>query len=166
MKNKIIVIADDIRSSHNVGSLLRTCEGLGIEKVYLTGYTPYPISKNDSRLPHIATKVSKRIIKTALGSEGMVNWQHEDDLLTVIEKLKQEHYQIVAVELSDSATELNRFKTPEKVAFIFGNERSGISPEHLKYADKTVYIPMLGSKESFNVVQCAAMVLYAARFID
>jgi len=166
MHNKIVVIADDIRSSHNVGSLLRTCEGLGVEKVYLSGYTPYPITKNDTRLPHIAQKITNKIVKTSLGSENTIAWEHVDDLELLIDDLKTKGYQIVAVEIDESATALNKIKFQDKTAFIFGNEATGIPVEHLKYANKTIYIPMLGKKESFNVVQCAAMVLYAARYID
>lgn len=164
MDREIIVIADDIRSSHNVGSLLRTCEGLGINKVYLTGYTPYPKLKNDQRLPHIANKITKRILKTSLGAEKMVDWAFFESLPELIKDLKSKGYEIVAVELEKSAIELNKFKTPKKVAFIFGNERIGIDKKHLKLADQTVFIPMLGKKESFNVVQSAAMVLYVTRY--
>jgi tRNA G18 (ribose-2'-O)-methylase SpoU len=164
MDREIIVIADDIRSSHNVGSLLRTCEGLGINKVYLTGYTPYPKLKNDQRLPHIANKITKRILKTSLGAEKMVDWAFCESLPELIKDLKSQGYEIVAVELEKSAIELNKFKTPKKVAFIFGNERIGIDKKYLKLADQTVFIPMLGKKESFNVVQSAAMVLYVTRY--
>jgi tRNA G18 (ribose-2'-O)-methylase SpoU len=166
MNNKIVVIADNIRSSHNVGSLLRTCEGLGVEKVYLSGYTPYPITKNDTRLPHIAQRITNRIVKTSLGSENTIAWEHVDSLEPIINDLKTNSYQIVAVEMNKSAIALNKTKFQDKTAFIFGNEATGIPDNHLAFADQTIYIPMLGSKESFNVVQCAAMVLYAARFID
>ncbi len=166
MNNKIIVIADDIRSSHNVGSLLRTCEGLGVEMVYLTGYTPYPLSDKDTRLPHISSKITKRIVKTSLGAETTINWEHVDNILNLINDLRKKNYQIIAVELTDTAIKLSDFKTPDRVAFIFGNERTGIADDHLKHVDQIVYIPMLGSKESFNVVQSTAMVLYQARFIN
>ncbi|HUY52986.1 MAG TPA: TrmH family RNA methyltransferase [Candidatus Dormibacteraeota bacterium] len=164
MNNKIVVIADDIRSSHNVGSLLRTCEGLGVERVYLTGYTPYPVSDKDDRLPHVAAKINKRIIKTSLGAETTISWEHVANIIELIDNLRKKGYKIVAVELTKTATKLNNFKTPEQVAFIFGNERTGIIADHLKHVDQTVYIPMLGNKESFNVIQSAAMVLYQARF--
>jgi len=166
MKNKIIVIADDIRSSHNVGSLLRTCEGLGIEKVYLSGYTPYPISENDNRLPHLAKKITNKILKTSLGAEESIDWEHINNTSDAVKDLKAKGYQIIAVELTKNAVALSDLKIPSKVAFIFGNERTGISSEILKSVDKIICIPMLGRKESFNVVQSAAMVLYAARFID
>ena len=164
MDRDIVVIADNIRSSHNVGSLLRTCEGLGIEKVFLTGYTPYPNLKNDQRLPHIANKITKRIVKTSLGAEETVDWDFKDSFADLVKDLKKQGYEITAVEITKNALKLNEFNAPKKVAFIFGNERNGIEKENLKLADQTVYIPMLGSKESFNVVQAAAMVLYSARY--
>jgi len=164
MNRDIVVIADNIRSAHNVGSLLRTCEGLGVKKVYLTGYTPYPDKTDDQRLPHIANKVTKRIIKTSLGAESTVNWDFKENFNSLIEDLKNLDYEIVAVELTKDAIKLNEFKVPKKIAFIFGNERTGIEKQHLELTDRTVFIPMLGSKESFNVVQAAAMVLYAARY--
>jgi tRNA G18 (ribose-2'-O)-methylase SpoU len=166
MNKKIVVIADNIRSSHNIGSLFRTCEGLGVEKIYLTGYTPYPLMKGDSRLPHIATRITKRIVKTSLGAETSAKWQYINNIIDVVKDLKIKGYSIIAVELTKTAIPLNNFKIPSKVAFIFGNERTGIINQHLRLVDNTVYIPMLGNKESFNVIQSAAMVLYAARFID
>jgi tRNA G18 (ribose-2'-O)-methylase SpoU len=165
MNRDIAVVADNIRSSHNVGSLLRTCEGLGINNIYLTGYTPYPSVKNDQRLPYLANKITNRIVKTSLGAELSVNWKFEKNFKNVIDKLKKQNYQIVAVELSKNANKLSDFKMPDKVAFIFGNERTGIEKKHLELTDKAVFIPMLGNKESFNVVQAAAMVLYAARYV-
>lgn len=162
----IVVIADDIRSAHNVGSLLRTCEGLGVSKIFLCGYTPYPILKNDDRLPHIAVRINNRIIKTSLGAEESIAWSHKNDIKQAIKDLKYRGYTIVAVELEKSAIPLKNYKIPDKIAFIFGNERTGIAPEHLILADRSIYIPMLGNKESFNVVQSLAMVLYAARYIN
>ena len=164
MDRDIVVIADNIRSSHNVGSLLRTCEGIGVNKVYLTGYTPYPNKTHDQRLPHIANKVTRRIAKTSLGAELSIKWDFSDDFNGVVEALKKQNYEIIAVELSKDSIKLSDLKIPKKVVFIFGNERTGIEEQHLALTDATTYIPMLGSKESFNVVKAADMVLYAARY--
>jgi 23S rRNA (guanosine2251-2'-O)-methyltransferase len=167
MNNKdIVVIADDIRSTHNVGSLLRTCEGIGVNMVYLCGYTPYPIFKDDTRLPHMAIKINNRIIKTSLGAENTISWEHNENIKETIGELRKRGYTIIAVELGQSATPLHSYVVPDKAAFIFGNERTGVPPEHLQLADQTIFIPMLGDKESFNVIQSMAMVLYAARYIN
>ena len=82
--NKIVVIAHNVRSANNVGSLFRTAEGLGVKKLYLSGYTPYPAMPTDERLPHTASKVSKQINKTALGAEESLAWGHIKDTASLI----------------------------------------------------------------------------------
>jgi 23S rRNA (guanosine2251-2'-O)-methyltransferase len=161
----IVLIAHNLRSCHNVGSLLRTAEGLGIEKVFLTGYTPYPIAPQDSRLPHEANKLHKQISKTALGAEESQAWEHADTIEEVLESLREQGYMVTAIEQSDSSTPLPEFHAPEKIALIVGREVEGVEPEVLAQADKTLEIPMFGKKESFNVVQAAAMALYHCRFL-
>lgn len=161
---RIILIAHNVRSTHNVGSLLRTAEGLGIEKVLLTGYTPYPILAGDQRLPHIARKLDAQIHKTALDAEKLVDWVHEPDILPAIEALKTAGYQICALEQATPAIPLPAFAVPDKVAIIIGREVEGIEPEVLALADTIIEIPMFGKKESFNVVQAAAMALYHCTF--
>lgn len=161
---EIIVIAHDIRSTHNVGSLLRTAEGLGVNKVYFTGYTPYPVSKNDTRLPHLAQKITKQIHKTALGAENGVAWQHADNITQLFNDLRSEGFQLIALEQNDSATKLQKYSPANKVAILLGREVEGIDEKLLSYCDKIVEIPMFGKKESFNVIQATAMSLYHIRF--
>lgn len=161
---QIILIAHDLRSTHNVGSLLRTAEGLGIEKVYLTGYTPYPVQSDDTRLPHISAKIDRNIQKTALGAETSQPWKHAEEIEPIIAKLKYEGYLMVALEQTPDAIELPHFTPPQKVAIILGREVEGVEPDVLAQAEQHVIIPMFGSKESFNVVQAAAMMLYHCRF--
>ena len=99
MHRSIIVIAHDIRSTHNVGSLLRTAEGLGVVHVYFTGYTPYPqLPVGDDRLPHLAAKLTKQISKTALGAETMVPWTHHDSIEQLVAELHADGYTIAALE--------------------------------------------------------------------
>lgn len=161
---QIVVIAHDLRSAHNVGSLLRTADGLGISKVYLTGYTPYPMSPNDSRLPFLAAKISRRIEKTALGAEETVPWVHEHDIYKVMQDLKSDGFTVAALEQSEQSVKLNEYTAPEKLALLLGREVEGIQHEILDKADIAIEIPMFGKKESFNVVQAAAMALYHLRF--
>lgn len=161
---EIICIAHNLRSTHNVGSLLRTCEGLGIQKVFLTGYTPYPQTPHDIRLPHESLKITKQIQKTALGAETMVTWQHEASVEDVIDQLKASAFHIAAIEQSSDAIELPKFSPPAKVALIVGREVEGIEQEVLAQCNSVLEIPMFGKKESFNVVQAAAMALYHCRF--
>ena len=160
----IIVIAHDIRSTHNVGSLLRTCEGLGIEKVYMTGYTPYPSSDNEERLPYIAAKLTKQIEKTALGATYTQPWQHHNNVSTLISSLKDSGYTLAALEQSETSIKLPAYKPPEKLVILLGREVEGITEDLLKSCDVHLEIPMFGQKESFNVVQAAAMALFHCRF--
>jgi len=160
----LVVIAHDIRSTHNIGSLLRTADGLGIEKVYLTGYTPYPIKPGDKRLPHIASKLSSAIHKTALGAELTVPWEQNDDVFPILSVLRADGYKILALEQTEDAVDITKFSAPDKCALLLGSEVTGISEELLNIADKSLVIPMFGKKESFNVVQAAAMALYQLRF--
>lgn len=161
----IIVIAHDIRSTHNIGSLFRTAEGLGVEKIICSGYTPYPLSDDDKRLPHIAHKIDSQIHKTALDAEKLVPWEQTHDVNQIIHDLQADGYQVVALEQSDSSVALPDFKPPEKLAILLGREVEGIAPDLIRICDATVEIPMLGKKESFNVVQAAAMILYHCRFV-
>lgn len=161
----IILIAHNLRSCHNVGSLLRTSEGLGVSKVYLTGYTPYPSGKpGDTRLPHLSAKITKQIHKTALDAENQIVWEHQESLEAVFDVLRAEGYRIMAVEQSDTSIALPDFTPPEKLAIIMGREVEGVEPEVLAMCDGALEIPMFGQKESFNVVQAAAMALYHCRF--
>ncbi len=160
----IIIIAHDIRSTHNIGSLLRTAEGLGVDRVYLTGYTPYPLMSHDTRLPHIALKLDAAIHKTALGAEHMVKWEQSDEVFTVLSRLRTEGYMILALEQTSIAIDITKFSAPDKCVLLLGSEVNGISEELLEQVDQTLVIPMFGTKESFNVVQAAAMALYQLRF--
>lgn len=160
----IILIAHNLRSTHNVGSLLRTAEGLGVSKLILSGYTPHPIHANDRRLPHEAAKVAKDINKTALGAEDLIKWEFHAELLPVLEKLKKDGYVIAAVEQTEDSRELPKYHPPQKIVLVIGREVEGIEEEVLATCDMALEIPMFGKKESFNVVQAAAMALYHCRF--
>jgi 23S rRNA (guanosine2251-2'-O)-methyltransferase len=161
----IVIIAHDIRSTHNVGSLLRTCEGLGVTRVYLTGYTPYPpLPNGDTRLPHIAIKLGRQINKTALDAETMVPWSQQDDITACIQQLRRDGYEVIALEQTRDSTPLPDYTPPAKVALLLGREVEGIAPEILALCASAVEIPMFGRKESFNVVQAAAIALYHLRF--
>lgn len=162
--SQIILIAHNLRSCHNVGSLLRTAEGLGITHVYLTGYTPYPLFTGDARLPHVAVKLSKQITKTALGAEKTQAWSHIDDVMQLIATLKTDGYIVCAVEQATDAISLPAYKVPDKVALLLGREVEGVEPEILAACDHVLEIPMFGMKESFNVVQAAAMAMYHCKF--
>lgn len=164
MNRRIILIAHDIRSAHNVGALFRLADGLGLDKLILTGYTPYPREATETRLPHLATKIHNRIVKTALGAELTIGWNYEPDISALIERLKSDGFTVVGLEQDKSAINLADYKAPEKIALVLGNEVNGIDGGLRKQLDQIIEIPMLGKKESHNVVTAAAMSLYHLRF--
>lgn len=158
---ELVLIAHNLRSTHNVGSLLRTADGLGVHKVLLTGYTPYPaLPADDPRLPHIAAKLNRQIHKTALGAEQTVDWRYSENVTTVIGQLKHAGYSVAALEQAPGSIALPDFQSPSKLALIVGREVEGIEPEILHACDITLEIPMYGKKESFNVSVASAIALY------
>lgn len=161
---QIVLVVHNVRSCHNVGSLFRTADGLGVSKVYLTGYTPYPIGPGDKRLPHLSRKIHQQIQKTALGAEQSIEWEHRQDIEGVIKTLQAADFTVAGLEQSRNSIDLTSWSPVPKVALIVGRETEGIEPEVLEACDITLEIPMLGKKESFNVVQAAAMALYHCRF--
>lgn len=149
MSRKIRLLAHNVRSLWNVGSFFRTCDAFAVEKLYLTGYTGVP--------------PRKEIAKTALGADETVPWEQASDPLTVLQRLKEEGWQLVALEISDDACPLPAFTPAENVCIVVGHELSGVPQEQRSLCDATVYIPMLGSKESLNVAVAAGIALYAVR---
>ncbi len=159
------MIAHDIRSAHNVGSLLRTADGYGVKRVYLTGYTPFPAHAKDDRLPHLSAKLTKQISKTALGAETNTNlWKQHTDVKKLINKLHADDFSIFALEQTNSSMKLPGFDPPEKVAILLGREVEGVDTELLELCDKVLEIPMYGKKESFNVIEAATAAIYHCRF--
>lgn len=158
--SKLIIIANNIRSAHNIGALFRLCDGLGVEKLYLVGISPYPKIQNDRRLPHIIKSTANKIHKTALGAELTVSWDYFSDLKDVLEILKKRNYSIFALEQNKNAVELSNIKAAEKNVLILGNEINGLSESELLLADKIIEITMNGHKESHNVITAAAIASY------
>jgi 23S rRNA (guanosine2251-2'-O)-methyltransferase len=161
---EIVLIVHNVRSALNVGSLLRTADGLGVAQVYLTGYTPYPESPNDVRLPHIRLRASKQIHKSALGAENSVKWSHREDIEPLITELSKKGYLIAALEQAKGAILLPEFRTAKDAALIVGSEVGGLDEALLKQADVCLEIPMLGAKESLNVAVAGGMGLYHLRW--
>ena len=133
----LTVIADNLRSAFNVGAIFRTAEAFGAERVILTGYTPTPDDEKTAR--------------TSLGAAESIAWETEPKVKRAIQNLRADGYQIVALETSQSAIDLEDFEWPEKTALLLGNERFGHDVEVLKQADHLVRIPMYGRKNSLNV---------------
>jgi len=152
----LIAILHDIRSMHNVGSIFRTADAAGVEKLYLCGITP--------ELVDVFGRPRPQIIKVSLGAEKSVAWEHCDSTSKLITKLKKEGYKIFAIEQSKNSIPyytLNPKRyTLKRVALLVGNEISGISPAILKKCDKILEIPMKGKKESLNVAVAFGIVVF------
>jgi len=147
-KLPVVVVLDNVRSMHNVGSVFRTADGFSIEKVVLCGITAQP--------PH------REIEKTALGATLAVDWIHFEDTLVSIATLRAQGYEIIAIEQAESSTMLHTFKPDftKKYALIFGNEVNGVSDEVMEEIDNCIEIPQFGTKHSFNIVISAGIVLW------
>jgi tRNA G18 (ribose-2'-O)-methylase SpoU len=146
------IILHDIRSNYNVGAIFRTCDGAGVSKVYLTGFTPTPTDRFGREV--------QEIHKTALGAEQTIPWEKTEDILLLIKSLQGEGVKVVAVEQSPNSVSLNDFVVPPSVAYIMGSETEGLPTEVLELVDEILEIPMLGQKESLNVSVAAGIVLY------
>lgn len=156
---EIIVIAHNIRSTHNVGAIFRTCEGFGVTRLILSGYTPYPQTQPDSRLPHIAEKLTQQIHKTALGAENIVPFMHQEtpDLAS----LRAKGYEIIGLEQDTRAVLLPDFSPPQKIALVLGEEVEGIEQQLRNQCSQLIEIPMQGQKESYNVSVATGIALYS-----
>ena len=159
---KLVFMVHNIRSAHNVGSILRSADGFSIEQVYLTGYTPYPKLERDQRLPHLAQKIHHKIAKTALGAEKTVNVDYQSDIMKLIDRLKTDGYEIVALEQAPKSEPISQVRSA-KMAVIVGREVEGLEAEILAKVDKIIEIPMSGTKESLNVAVAAAIMMYELR---
>ena len=156
---EIIIIAHDIRSTHNVGSIFRTAEGFGVKSIILSGYTPYPTLPHDTRLPHISEKLTAQIHKTALGAEEIVPFEYQE--LPRFAELTQAGYRIVGLEQDSRSITLSEYNAPDKIALVLGEEVNGIESALLDHCEDIIEIPMQGKKESFNVSVAAGIALYA-----
>ena len=147
-KTPVIVILDNIRSAHNVGSIFRTCDAFLIDKIILCGITAIP--------------PNKEIRKTALGSSESVNWRYYKNTEEVIMRLKKKDYQIIAVEQANKSIKLESFRpeNEKKYAIIFGNEIKGISQKIIDNSDSVIEIPQFGTKHSLNVSVSAGIVIW------
>ena len=156
---EIIVIAHNIRSTHNIGAIFRSCEGFGVSKIIISGYSPYPkLPVCDSRLPHLSEKLTDQIHKTALGAEAMVPFEYAQS--PDLDKLRQQGYQIVGLEQDKRSVMLDKYKTPDKIALLLGEEVYGITDDMRDMCDDLIEIPMVGKKESFNVSVATGIALY------
>lgn len=147
-KLPVVVVLDNVRSMNNVGSAFRTADGFSIEKIVLCGITAQP--------PH------REIEKTAIGATQSVEWVHFEETLDAVKQLREDGYEIIAIEQADESVMLNKFipDQAKKYALIFGNEVNGVSDEVMAEIDTCIEIPQFGTKHSFNIVISAGIVLW------
>ena len=145
LKNFIIILPN-IRSGHNVGAIFRTADGAGVDKLYLTGYTPCP--------PHV------QIDKVSLGAEKWMPWEYRKQAGRLLKELHEMGYNIVALEQTKTSKNIFRWQPKFPTALVLGNEKTGVPKSLLKYCDESVEIPMLGKKNSLNVSVAAGVAMY------
>jgi tRNA G18 (ribose-2'-O)-methylase SpoU len=155
-KTEQVLILDNIRSTHNVGAIFRTADAIGISRIYLVGITPAPLDRFGRERADIA--------KASLGSEKSVAWESIKTIAPLIRKLKKENYTIIAIEQSKDSVDYKKVQAKGEMAFILGNEVTGITKPILKMCDIIAEIPMRGKKESLNVSVTAGIVLF--RILD
>jgi tRNA G18 (ribose-2'-O)-methylase SpoU len=146
-KKPIVVVLDNIRSMHNVGSVFRTADAFLIEAIYLCGYTPTP--------PH------RDINKTALGATETVKWKYFENTLTAVNQIKENGYAIYAIEQATNSLSLEKITaSTQKTAIIFGNEVEGVQQELIPLCNGCIEIPQLGMKHSLNISVAAGITLW------
>jgi 23S rRNA (guanosine2251-2'-O)-methyltransferase len=147
-----VLILHNIRSAENVGSLFRTADAVGIAKIYLSSITPTPIDRFG--------RPNAKVVKTALGAESSVEWEQYGSIESLLEMLRAQGFQTIAIEQSDGSVDYKDIEVGENVAFILGNEVEGINPEILSLVDSIAEIPMSGRKESLNVSVAGGIALF------
>jgi tRNA G18 (ribose-2'-O)-methylase SpoU len=152
MKKQVYIVLDNIRSNHNVGSIFRTADALGVSKIYLCGTTPKPLDRFERPVGEIA--------KTALGAEKSIPWEYSKTTSGVIKKLKKSGVEIIAIEQSKNSVDYKKVKIKNNVAFVLGNEVDGVNKNILKLCDIVAEIPMKGGKESLNVSVACGVALF------
>lgn len=147
-KSSVVIVLDNVRSMHNVGSVFRTADGFAVEKIVLCGITSQP--------PH------REIDKTALGATESMDWTYEHDATQAIQALQSEGYIVCAVEQADKSIQLNHFQpeSDKKYVLIFGNEVHGVSDQVMDMVDVCLEIPQFGTKHSFNISVTAGILLW------
>ena len=155
MISQIHLLLHNIRSTHNVGAILRTADATGVSKVYFSGYTPAPIDRFG--------RARMDISKASLGAEKTVAWESVESDVELIKRLKKEKFKIVAVEQDKRSINYKKITKNKNILLILGNEVDGVDKLILDLCDEIVEIPMLGIKESLNVSVTAGIILYALR---
>ena len=149
---KNILILHDIRSVSNVGAMFRTADAAGVDKIYLTGYTPAPLDRFGRK--------RRDLVKSALGAEEFVAWEQKKSVTALLGKLKKDLFLIIGIEQDEKSVDYKKVKLKSKNAFLVGTEVTGIPKNILKKCDIIAEIPMRGKKESLNVSVACGIALF------
>lgn len=163
MQRSIVVIAHNLRSVHNVGSLLRTGEVFAADKVYVTGFTPYPTHPGDKRDAKLQALQTRRMAKAAAGAERTMPFERHEDVYALLDSLREQGYAVAGLEIDPAAVTIADYAPPVKVALVLGDEVAGIDPALRKRSDVLLQIPIYGRKDSLNVSVAAGIALYTLR---
>ena len=162
-QRSLVVIAHNLRSVHNVGSLLRTGEVFAVDKVYVTGFTPYPTWPGDVRDAKLQAQQTRRLAKVAAGAELTMPLARHDDVYALLDSLHETGYEVLGLEIDPDAITLSDHSPGGNVALVLGDEVAGIDPALRARCDHLVQIPMYGRKNSLNVSVAAGIALYSLR---
>lgn len=146
MSCELHLLAHNIRSAENIGSILRTADSLGVAKVWIVGYSPTP--------------EHRKVSKTALGAQESVPWEQEIDIVVLVKRLRDQGFRIVGLELDERSQDLSAYRVMEKTALLLGNEVEGISPSLRDMCDDLIQIQQKGKKESLNVSVATGIAAY------
>ncbi len=154
MNKEVCLVLNNIRSTHNVGSLFRIADACGVSKIYLVGYTPTPLDRFGRPV--------KEIAKTALGAENTLSYEKVTTFAMLVKKIKKDGFKIIAIEQAENSVDYKKIKIKkgEKVAFVLGEEVNGLTQKELSLCDVVVEIPMKGKKESLNVSVAGGVALF------
>lgn len=160
---EIVAIAHDMRSTYNVGALLRTADIFAVSTVYCTGYTPYPEQDRDSRSPELISRLNHKIHKSAVGAEHVVRCLHHPGVYALLAELRAEGFTITGLEQDDRSMNIANYAPPSKVALLLGEELAGVPAKLRDSCDAILEIPQFGTKDSLNVSVAAGIGLYSLR---
>lgn len=158
-----MVLAHNLRSVFNVGSLLRTSDGFAVERVYVTGFTPYPSRPGDARDPELQARLTRRLAKSAAGAERTMPVTHLADVYAAVGSLRAAGYTVAGLEIDAAAVPLDDYRPPDRVALLLGDEVQGIEAPLRERCDVLLQIPMYGLKRSLNVSVAAGIALHNLR---
>ena len=156
-----MLVAHNLRSIHNVGSLMRSGEVFAVEKVYVTGFTPHPSYPGDQRDTKLQEKQTRRMSRASAGAEETMPLEHHADIHALLASLRTAGYTVAGLEIDPAALRIGRYPAGQRVALVLGDEVNGIDPELREACDVLLQIPMYGDKSSLNISVAVGIALYS-----